>query len=221
MKKVLAICFAAVLMLSMGLAVFAAPNGFANSPSGTPAPKVEQFKPADEDCTAQLQITPYSQKQVLPQELKEMMNKAYSDIAATNDTTKLNANFAVVVNQKGLKAENLAVSDLFDIHPTDCTTHEGHTDFDIVLSADTLSHFVGLLHYTNGQWEYVDNAKVVNGTHLSFSVESFSPFAIVIDTTVAEPQTGDSSMIYLYAALMAVSAAALVFVAIRARKQKA
>lgn len=222
MKKVLALCLTAVLMLTMSLVVFAAPNGFANSPSGTPGPEVVSFDPADEECDGRLVITPYSEKKDLPKELKDMIEKAYSDITSSNDLTKLNNQFAVLVANKNLNAENLAVSDLFDIHVADCTVHEGHVDFDIVLDADTLSHFVGLLHFNKGQWELVEDAKVIsNGEHLAFSVESFSPFAIVVDTTTKGPQTGDGSMIYLYAAVMALSAAALVFVAIRARKQKA
>ena len=223
MKKLLVICLAAVLMLSMGLVAFAAPNGFANSPSGTTGPDVVEFKPAADDCTANLLITPYSEKQELAKEFKDMINKAYETITTTNDMTKLNSDFAALVQKKGLKSENLGVSDLFDIHVEGCLTHEGHVEFDIVLDADTLSHFVALLHMNkDGVWELVEDAKVINnGEHLAFSVESFSPFAIVVDTTAAEPQTGDSSMIYLYASVMALSAAALVFVAIRARKQKA
>ncbi len=223
MKKVLAICLTAVLMLSMGLIAFAAPNGFANSPSGNPAPEVEKFEPADEDCTAYLVITPLAEKNELSPELKSKFEKAYNDITTTSDMTKLNADFAALVKEMKLEAGDLAVSDLFDIHVAGCDYHDGHVDFDIVLDAETLSHFVALLHMNkDGVWELVKDAKVVNnGEHLAFSVESFSPFAIVIDNSAAGPQTGDNSMIYLYAAIMALSAAALIFVAIRARKQKA
>lgn len=114
---------------------------------------------------------------------------------------------------------------MFDIHVTGCDNHDEHVDFDITLDADTLSQFVGLLHMNkDGVWELVTDAEVVNnGEHLKFSVDSFSPFAIVVDTTVEggdAPQTGDNSMIHIYVILMAVSALALVVILIKNKKQK-
>ena len=101
---------------------------------------------------------------------------------------------------------------MFDIHVTGCDFHEGHVDFDITLAAETLSHFVGLLHMKReGEWELVKDAKVTNnGEHLEFSVETLSPFAIVVETeNVETPKTGDSAMIGICAAVMFVSAVAL------------
>ncbi|MBQ5601984.1 MAG: LPXTG cell wall anchor domain-containing protein, partial [Clostridia bacterium] len=124
--------------------------------------------------------------------------------------------------KKKIEGKNLVVSDLFDIHTTGCDFHEGHFDFDIVLAADSLKRFVALLHMNkNGEWEVIDNARVTNnGEHLEFSVESLSPFAIVVDTSDG-PQTGDNTMIYVSFILMIVSAAALVVVLIKSKKQKA
>lgn len=224
MKKILAICLMVVLLMGMTVNVFAAPNGFVSSPSITPAPKVESFKPADDDCSAQLVITPYSEKEKIPEELDALLQKAKNEVASAKDLTELNENLAKLVKDMNIDSKNLAVSDLFDLHVTGCNFHEGHVDFDIVLSADTLSHFVGLLHMKKGgSWELVKDAKVTNnGEHLVFSVDSFSPFAIVVDTTQSKadsPQTGDNSKIYLYAVIMAASALALVVIWKKLRKK--
>ena len=64
---------------------------------------------------------------------------------------------------------------------------------------------------------------VNNNEHLQFSVDSLSPFAIVVDTTIDggdAPQTGDNSMIYIYVVLMAASALALVTILLKNKKQR-
>lgn len=225
MKKVLAICLMMIIVINMSVGVLAAPKGFASSPSGVPAPRLISFIPSNEDCTARLVITPYNDSEQLPQELQDLMNKAFNTITTADDLTKLNEEFAELVKSMKLDPKYLAVGELFDIHVTGCTYHEEHVDFDIVLDAETLSHFVGLLHMNkDGVWEFVSDAKVINnGDHLAFSVDSFSPFAIVVDTSAQgnAPQTGDNSNIHIYAIVMAVSALALIVIAVIRKKNKA
>ena len=223
MKKVLVICLTVVFMMSMTLTAFAATGSFVSSPTGNPAPQKVEFKPADEDCTATLVITPYSDKKELPAAIKTLMEKAYNAIKGSDDISTFNADLAALAKSKKIKGSDLAVSDLFDIHVTGCDYHDGHTDFDIVLSADSFKNFVGLLHMNkNGEWELVKDAKVIaNGEHLSFSVDSFSPFAVVVNTKANPSQTGDNSMIPLYVAIMAVSALAIVVILVKSKKQTA
>ncbi len=225
MKKVLAICLAMVMVVSMSAAVCAAPSGFVSSPSGNAAPGVVTFVPGDEDCTAKLVITPYGDRSVLPDTLRTMFEKAYNEIVNSKNLTELNAQLAKIAANKNIDGKNLAVSDLFDIHVTGCDYHDEHVDFDVTLDADTLSHFVALLHMNkNGEWELVEDAQVVNnGEHLKFSVDSFSPFAVVVDTTVEggeDAETGENSMTYVYVILMAVSALAFVLILVKSKKQK-
>lgn len=226
MKKIFALCLVFVMLVGMTFAASAAPSGFVSSPSGQDGPKVEDFKPGDEECTAELVITPYGEREELNDTLLQLFEKAYDEVVKSGDLTKLNDEFAKVVSDLGIDPKKLAVSDLFDIHVTGCDFHDGHVDFDIVLSADLLEHFVGLLHMNkNGVWELVSDAKVTgNSEHLKFSVESFSPFAIIIDTTdvgVEGPETGDTSNAPLYAVIMFVSAIALGVVIVIGKKQKA
>lgn len=224
MKKVLALCLMVVLVVGMSVSVFATSDAFVSSPSVNPAPRLVSFVPSDEDCTATLVITPYGDRHDLSAALLAMFEKAYNEIAASDDLTKLNADLAKLAADKGIDGADLAVSDLFDIHVTGCDYHDEHVDFDITLDADTLSHFVGLLHMNkDGEWELVKGAKVINnGDHLQFSVDSFSPFALVVDTSADSgdtPQTGDSSMIYVYALIMAAAALAVICIVVKTRKQ--
>ncbi len=221
MKKVLVICCALLMVMSMGAVAFAAPGSFVSSPTGNQAPTVVEFEAADEECTAELVITPYSDRDELPEAIQEMIEKAYGEIRSTTDLTTLNAALAELAESLKIAGTDLAVSDLFDIHMTGCDYHEEHKDFDIVLSSDMLHNFVGLLHMNaDGEWELIDNAKVVNGEHLVFSVDAFSPFAIVVEEEGAA-QTGENSHIWLYVAIMAASAAAMVIVWKASKKQTA
>ena len=225
MKKVVAICLMMVMVLCMSVNVFAAPSGFVSSPSGNPAPTVVAFEPNNDDCTGRLVVTPYGDRHELSDALRAMFEKAYNEIVNSGDLTKLNADFAKLVADRNLTADKLAVSDLFDIHVSGCDYHDEHVDFDITLDADTLSRFVGLLHMNkDGVWELVTDAEVINnGEHLKFSADSFSPFAIVVDTSSGSPdapQTGDNSMIHIYAIIMVVSALAIVVITVKSRKQK-
>lgn len=220
MKKVLAICLMMAMVLSISATAFAAPNGFVSSPSGQKAPGLVAFVPDDAACTARLVITPYGDRNDLPDDLKTMMEKAYSQVTTAKDLTTLNAALAKLVSDKGIKSSQLAISDLFDIHVTGCDYHDEHVDFDVVLDADMLSHFVGLLHMNkDGVWELVSNAHVNDSNHLQFSVDSFSPFAIVVN--YEEPKwNGDDMLIPAFAITMAVSALAVVYFTAKSRKQR-
>lgn len=221
MKKTFAICMIVVMLVTMSVNAFAATNGFVSSPSENPAPKVVDFKPSDEACTATLNITAYADKHTLPEALRTLMEQAYDSIADAVDLTKLNTALADLVSKKGYDSTKLAVADLFDIHPSDCEFHDGHTDFDITLSADTLSHFVALLHMNkDGVWEMVTDAEIINnGEHLKFSVESFSPFAIVVNTGDPVADEGTSPWIYVAIVVAVVVVGAVVAVFVIKRKK--
>lgn len=222
MKKIFAIAMVLVMLVCINVTAWAVPNGFVSSPNGSGAPTVESFDPKNEQCTAKLVLTPYGAHDNLPEALQKLLQKAYDMIVNAKDLTTLNAELAKVAKDKGIKAENLAVSDLFDIHVTGCDFHDGHTEFDVVLKAETLKHFVGLLHMNkDGVFELVTDTKVV-GDLLHFSVESFSPFAIVVDTTVEDtPTTGDDAMIYVCTAVLAVSALGIFVIGLKSKKQSA
>jgi hypothetical protein len=201
----------------MTVAAFAAPEGFVHSPTGRPAPGIVTFDPADDDCSAKLVITPYGDKDALPEDIKKQLEKAFDDIINADNLKDLCDGLADVVGNKTAK-----VSDLFNVHTTDCKTHDDHVDFDVVLEADNLKNFAGLMYRDNdGKWVLVKDAKV-SGNHLKFSLDNFdgaAPFAIVVTTGTNAPQTGDTGYTHVYLTIMAVSGLALAVVLVASKKK--
>ena len=148
MKKVLAICMMIAMVVSMNTGVFAAEGGFVSSPTGNPAPVLDDFTPSDESFEGEVVVESYADRENLPEEIRESFEKAYDDIAKADDLTELNVKddlLAKTAADKKVETENLAVSDLFDIHVTgsENVNYEGKSEFKITLSADTLN---SLLH---------------------------------------------------------------------------
>ena len=80
-----------------------------------------------------------------------------------------------------------------------------------------------LLHYKHNEWDMVEDAKVsADGTKLTFKVKDFSPFAIVVDTSVKtdKPTTGDTFNLNLWGAVLAVSTVSLAVVLFLGYKRK-
>ncbi len=212
MKKILAICLALVMLLSTGLTAFAA--GFVASPSNNAAPEIVSVEAAGvpEGFEFKIKITPFKDVETLASPAKEDLYSAYDEIKASTDLTKLAAELDAVAKKLNVKTEDLAVADLFDIS----ANTEQHGEVKIKLRSDNAKNFVAVLHRYNGKWTVVDGAKVENAV-LSFSVDDFSPFAIVVNTS-GTPQTGDNSMIFVWAVIAGVSALAIVFCIVKAKK---
>ena len=190
-KMVMVVCLMMVLVLSTGASVFAASDDFVSSPSVNMAPVSVGFKANNEGCEGELVITAYSERESLDADSKALLESAYASIVDANDLTELNADLAKFVSNKNTDTSTLAVSDLFDASVVGCNNHENHAGFNVILKADTLDNFVSLLHMNkNGEWEIVKNAKVSqDGETIEFTVDSFSPFAIVVD--IADYVAGD------------------------------
>ena len=222
MKKFLACCLAVIMLFTVNVTAFAAPGSFVQSPSRNDGPTLVEGENENSDCEADLVVTPYKERKELPEKALKDMEEAYKIIANCKDLTTLNSAFASFVTGKGLRATNLAVSDLFDVSYYNCDTHDGHGYFRIKLGADTLNRFVGLLHYKDGKWDFVDNARVLpDGETLEFSIKDLSPFAIVVEKeagTVVSPGTGDVD--FTLPIIMWICSAALIVVCISIKKKK-
>lgn len=223
MKKVTLVCLATLMVLCMGITAFAAPGSFVSSPSGNPAPTLISFTPGDSSCSAELIITAYINRDTLSEKEKTLIEQAYSVIATTDDLTTLNSDLLKLVNDKKLNGKKLAVSDLFDARIEGCTVHEGHVGNEVVLESDTLNRFVALLRMKDdGEWELVSNAEIINdGKQLRFTSDTFCPYAIVVNTEIDNPKTGDATLTYVCAVVMALCAVSLAFIAVKSRKKKA
>ncbi len=222
MKKFLALCLAVIMVLTVSVTAFAAPGSFVQSPSANDGPQLIEGENESEDCTAKIIITPYKLKHTLNKIALLAIEEAYRIISECKDLTTLNAQFKDFVKALGLNPIYLAVSDLFDISCYGCDNHDHHGAFRIKFSADTLKNFVGLLHYHNGEWEFVENAKVLaDGETLEFTVDELSPFAIVVDTGAGSeisPETGSHEHVAFGIAVLGAVALAVTAVSFKKKE---
>lgn len=217
MKKLLLLCLAFVMIVSVIIPVSATTGAFVDSPSLNPAPELVEGENEKEECEATIVVTAYGDRDKLAEADRKSIEEAYTIIRGTKDLSTLNEMIAEIAKELGVEVTDLAVSDLFDISDTECTlNHEDHGYFDITLKSNTLENFVCLLHYYNGEWRIVENAIVTNnGEHLEFEEKEFSPFAIVVYTgdeeiTVPVQQdNGDPTVAIVVSALAAVGASAI------------
>ncbi|MBR0447681.1 MAG: LPXTG cell wall anchor domain-containing protein [Clostridia bacterium] len=195
MKKILAVCLATLMVLGMSTTAFAA--GFVSSPSSMDAPAVISFEPLDKDCSAELIVVSYGDRDKLPKEQRELFEKAY----------------------ESLKDSKLSISDLFFLTSEGCDDHDDHKGFKIALDADTLKNFADLMWMDeDGNWHSVEGAFINADGYLEFTLDYLNvPMAIVVKEATS-PQTGDNNSIYIYGILMLVSAAAVVVLAVKSKK---
>lgn len=221
MKKVLAICLTLIMLIGISVPAFAE-GGFVSSPSGNQAPELIKGENESEGCEATVVITAYGDKHELSDETRKKLEEAYGIILSTEDLSKLTEDVKAAAEEAGVDVADLAVSDLFDISSTDCSAHADHGHFDIAIKHEYLDNFVCLLHYYNGEWRVVKDAKVTqNGEHLEFTEDEFSPFAIVVDAGAESPETGILDNIWIYIIIMVVSGVALYIIWRKTRKQQA
>ena len=227
MKKILTVALMIVMVMSLTLAASAKVGGFIQSPSNNHAPGLVSSLNIDPECIAKVIVTAYIDREELPVEKRLLLEEAYSLIAANPDLSNLTGQLISLAKELGINVKDLAVSDLFDISSTDCSNHENHGHFDIILESDTRDNFVCLLHYDKDEWTVVEGAKVTHGgTHLEFDATEFSPFAIVVNTNPdavvdEEPEEIPANKRHgIYMLVADISGFALIGLAIAYKKSK-
>ncbi len=187
MKKIITLILAITMAFVSVVPAFAVEDGFVSSPSSDDVVLIEGEN-EDPECTAELVLTLFKDRDKLEAYVREQLEKAFEIISNCEDLTTLCKEFAQFVKTLGLTGKDLAVAELFDLSYYSCDTHNEHGYFTIKVGAKVLKNFVGLLHYNNGEWEFVDNARVLpDGETLEFRIKDFSPFAIVVNTSGKVP----------------------------------
>ena len=204
MKKLFAA--ALVLALSVSMSLTAGAAGFVSSPTNNPAPELD-------NPPAGVEVTPYVEREHLPEEDRQDLEDAYQEILDSTDLSELNEALKDIAEELDIPVGNIAASDLFDI------TYVGEGAAHITLKSDALEHFVGLMVYEDGHWTLVDDARVENGS-LTFTTDISGPYAILVDAGkyTKPPKTGDDNSIALYACIMVASALAFVIVNKKAKQ---
>lgn len=208
MKKLVAVLCAAVMTVGMAVNVFAAP-----SPSVKGVTEIESAKDANGNAV----------------EIKfETVSEAEADKHFTEEektaVEEMKKDFATVA-KKVLGDELKEGMELVDIR--NLYIPEGaNVTFPLTITAKvpgvTENSTVFVLHYTNGDWENV-NAVAGNGT-VTFTVNSLSPFAFIVDANTAKnagsttsPATGEANTM-AWVAIVAVAAAAGMVVTYRRKR---
>lgn len=222
MKKTLVFIMAIVMSFAVSITAFAAPNGFAISPGANIAPELVEYDKENLDCLATLLITAYADRNSLSEEQRLSLEQAYNDIISATDLSAVCTQLVSAAQTLGVDIKNLAVSELFDISYLNCDDHDGHGSFKLKIKSQSLQGFVGLLHKNGDKWELVEDVTLESdGLHLSFTVDSLSPFAIVVETDGGSEQPPNSGDKFPFGAVFAfVAASALTVVLVAGAKKK-
>lgn len=185
MKKTFIVLVTLAMIATLCMPVMAEPGGFVSSPSKEQAPTLVDGKNESPECVAELLITSYADRKHLDEGVRKAFESAYTSILGAEKLNELNSAIVNIAEDAGFELSDLSVSDLFDISCSSCEGHENHGKFSVKLRPEDLEGFVCLIHYVDGKWKVVENARVAaDGVTLEFEEKNFSPFAII---------TGDDS----------------------------
>ncbi len=217
MKKFAAILMTIVMVLSLSLTTFAA---FVSSPSNNDAPTIESHE-TPEGCDAELKVTSYADRYSLSEEEWKLLEDAYKRISGQKDDAKLAEVLKKIAEEKGVNVSDLSISDLFHIGYEDCEEHvlDGHKGYKITLKADTVANLVGVLHFDGENWTIIKilSYDAENGTVTIFT-EELGCFAFVVNKYIA-PNTGDTSMTFVWLVLAVACSMAVFCVAVPKKKR--
>ena len=222
MKKIVVICLSLVMLFSLSMTAFAA-GMFVSSPSGNRVPTLVGYMNGSPDCSLEIKITAYADRDTLPDYDREQIENAYWQIVnAVEDGNDFYKAVEVVANDLEMSVSSISVSDLFDISAFGCTNHGEHLGTTITLQSETFENFVGMLRLKDGVWESIEILEYnkENNT-ITFYVEDFSPFAILVDNDGGgmPPKTNDGHNAYLW--VMLTAAAGFMLVVVGMKKQTA
>lgn len=212
MKKLVAALCAAVMTVGMAVNVFAAPSP---SVSGV-VTAVESAKDADGNAV-DIKIETVSEAEA-DQHFTEEEKTAVAEIKESKEKFK-----AIAKEALGEKfEEGMELVDIRNLHVPEGANVTFPLTITVKVTGVTEASKVAVLHYTNGKWEDV-NAVAGNGT-ITFTVNSLSPFAFIVDANTAKnvgsttsPATGEANTM-VWVAIVAVAAAAGMVVTYRKKR---
>ena len=212
MKKLVAVLCAAVMTVGMAVNVFAAPSP---SVSGV-VTAVESAKDADGNAV-DIKIETVSEAEA-DQHFTEEEKTAVAEIKESKEKFK-----AIAKEALGDKfEEGMELVDIRNLHVPEGANVTFPLTITVKVTGVTETSTVAVLHYTNGKWEDV-NAVAGTGT-ITFTVNSLSPFAFIVDANTAKnagsttsPATGEANTM-VWVAIVAVAAAAGMVVTYRKKR---
>lgn len=212
MKKLVAVLCAAVMTVGMAVNVFAAPSP---SVSGV-VTAVESAKDADGNAV-DIKIETVSEAEA-EQHFTEKEKAAVAEIKESKEKFE-----AIAKEALGDKfEEGMELVDIRNLYVPEGANVTFPLTITVKVTGVTEASKVAVLHYTNGKWEDV-NAVAGNGT-ITFTVNSLSPFAFIVDANTAKnvgsttsPATGEANTM-VWVAIVAVAAVAGMVVTYRKKR---
>ena len=212
MKKLVAVLCAAVMTVGMAVNVFAAPSP---SVSGV-VTAVVSAKDADGNAV-DIKIETVSEAEA-EQHFTEEEKAAVAEIKESKEKFE-----AIAKEALGDKfEEGMELVDIRNLYVPEGANVTFPLTITVKVTGVTEASKVAVLHYTNGKWEDV-NAVAGNGT-ITFTVNSLSPFAFIVDANTAKnvgsttsPATGEVNTM-VWVAIVAVAAAAGMVVTYRKKR---
>lgn len=212
MKKLVAVLCAAVMTVGMAVNVFAAPSP---SVSGV-VTAVVSAKDADGNAV-DIKIETVSEAEA-KQHFTEEEKAAVAEIKESKEKFE-----AIAKEALGDKfEEGMELVDIRNLYVPEGANVTFPLTITVKVTGVTEASKVAVLHYTNGKWEDV-NAVAGNGT-ITFTVNSLSPFAFIVDANTAKnagsttsPATGEANTM-VWVAIVAVAAAAGMVVTYRKKR---
>ena len=212
MKKLVAVLCAAVMTVGMAVNVFAAPSP---SVSGV-VTAVESAKDADGNAV-DIKMETVSEAEA-EQHFTEEEKAAVAKIKESKEKFEAIAKEALGDKFK----EGMELVDIRNLHIPEGANVTFPLTITVKVTGVTETSTVAVLHYTNGAWEDV-KATAGNGT-VTFTVNSLSPFAFIVDANTAKnagsttsPATGEANTM-VWVAIVAVAAAAGMVVTYRKKR---
>ena len=212
MKKLVAVLCAAVMTVGMAVNVFAAPSP---SVSGV-VTAVESAKDADGNAV-DIKMETVSEVEA-EQHFTEEEKAAVAKIKESKEKFE-----AIAKEALGDKfEEGMELVDIRNLYVPEGANVTFPLTITVKVTGVTETSTVAVLHYTNGAWEDV-KATAGNET-VTFTVNSLSPFAFIVDANTAKnagsttsPATGEANTM-VWVAIVAVAAAAGMVVTYRKKR---
>ena len=201
MKKLVAVLCAAVMTVGMAVNVFAAPSPSVSGVVTAVDIKMETVSEAEAE-----------------QHFTEEEKAAVAKIKESKEKFE-----AIAKEALGDKfEEGMELVDIRNLYVPEGANVTFPLTITVKVTGVTETSTVAVLHYTNGAWEDV-KATAGNGT-VTFTVNSLSPFAFIVDANTAKnagsttsPATGEANTM-VWVAIVAVAAAAGMVVTYRKKR---
>ena len=194
-KRILALVSATILVFAMNMSVMAAGSPNASATAGSVVDKVAK----EELATGTQQFTESTIAKFATETTVETTVAGATVAAASVDTAK-----AAISQAKNLYGEKSFVASIVELNVPAGT---GAATFTLKCPNVWAGQTVKILHQlSNGTWEVITPSAVGNN-YVTFTMTSYSPVAIVIDTGATAPQTADVVMLVAAMAVILLAGA--------------